>query len=261
MRSTKKPIQHTALEKEIIAEYDQVLLGNQRTVDRYYFANKTAEVNQNIALLLIRYCVENYLQWSPEKMRDSMTMEILRQWRLAGYLRFIVFPDELKKESNLWYLAHLAYPHRIPASDKDVCLRVYKQLMNGELQKFPKGFFSGSNSMNRVCYCLNYAIDHYTSFTSIEDMYSFFGTARCIQSLREWKLYTQVRDLFEVPIVAMYLMTNDEQDIPFLFQYYRFWQVYAENERQESETRGRHSGYVQAPVDKEALKYVQVNMS
>lgn len=252
----------TELEKEVLTEYDQVLIGNQRTVDRYYFDDKTDEVNQQTALLIIRHVVEDYLKWSPQKMRDSMTMDIIRQWKLAGYLRdFITFPPEFRKEANLWYLAHLLYPNIISASDRDVCIRVYCRLLDKEIQKFPKGFFSGPTAMNRVCYCLNYAIDNFTNFTSVEEMYDFFGSEECIAELKRWRLYTYVRDLFDAPIVPIYMMANDEQERPYLFQYYRFWQIVEENRRAATEKRGKPAVHRHAKLSKEDTKYVQVDMS
>lgn len=251
---------YTEFDREVIYEYEQVLIGNLRTIDKYYFSGRSSDTNSRTALMLIRYVTETYLQWSPQKLCDCLTIDILKKWKLTGYLKYIQYPDDLHKERNLWYIAHLIYPQQIPVNDKDICVRIYSQLLSGQVQKFPKGFFSGASRMNRVCYCLDYAIDHYTNFKSVEEMYEFFGTPLCVKFLRQYNLYSYMRETFETPVVALYLILPKEQDIPFLFQYYRFWQAFNEAVRKEGETRGAKAKFKHRELDKEATKYVQVNL-
>lgn len=246
------------MEIEIIAEYEQVLIGNQRVIDPYYFTNKTMEANQDISLLLIQYMTERFLKWSPQKLYESLTMDVLKHWRLAGLLKYIVFPDELNKEKNIGFLAHMIYPNEVKITERDICMSVYSRVCNGEMKKYPKDFFHSNESLNYICFCLKYAIENYTNFKSTEEMYDFFGTASCLKFLRTYKLSTYIKEQFEAPIVAFYLIVPDEQDIPFLFQYYRFWQIFNEHRRQEEESRGKKAVHQHTEISKEDKKYVQV---
>lgn len=248
----------TELDVEVITEYEQVLIGNQRTIDSYYFANKTPEANSHTALMLIQYVCETYLQWSPKKVFDSLSMSVLKEWKLANLLKHIKYPPELNQERNIGYIAHLIYPAQVPINDKDVCLMVYKQLLDGDIKKFPKGFFTTSQGMNRVCYCLKYAIDHYLNFTSIDEMYEFFGTERCLKFLRDYRLNPYLKDLFDAPITVLFVMTPQEQSDPFLFNVYRFWQIFNEYRRRDEECRGKRPIHKHVKVDKEDIKHVQV---
>lgn len=246
------------IEIEILAEYEQVLIGNQRVIDSYYFFNKTLEANQDTALLLIQYMVEHFLRWSPQKMYDSITMDILKHWRLAGLLTFIEFPEELNKEKNLGYLAHLIYPNEVKITKRDICMSVYQRVCSGEMTKHPKDFFHSNESLNYICFCLKYAIENFTNFKNTVEMYDFFGTQVCLKFLRTYKLAAYIKEQFEAPIVAFYLIVPEEQDIPFLFQYYRFWQIFNEYRRQEEESRGKKAVHKHTMITKEDKKYVQV---
>lgn len=260
MRGRVETAELNELEIEVINEYERVIVGNQRVIDPFYFVGKSQDSNQHMVLLLIQYVCETYLGWTPQKMYLSLTTDILKQWKLYSLLKYVKFPEELNKDKNIGYLAHMIYPQQVPISSKDICMMVYQQIESGELKKYPKGFFAGSLGMNRVCYCLKYAIDNNLNFTSIEDMYEFFGTDRCLNFLRESHLGTYVRDLFDAPITAFYLIVPEEQNIPFLFQYYRFWQVFNEHRRQESEYRGKKAVHTHTEVPKEDTKYVQTNL-
>lgn len=244
---------------EVIAEYDKVLLGKQRIIDPYYFSKRSPEANQHTALMLIKYACETYLRWSPQKIYESMTMDVMKQWKLSGYLRYIEFPPELNKEKNLGYIAHILYPKVIDITDKDICTIVYEQVLSGELKKFPKKFFGESQNMKRACFCLKYAIDNFTNFNNIEQLYDFFGTDECLNFLRTYRIQTYIKTLFDAPITAFYLIAPPDQDIPFLFHYYRFWQIYNDQRREETESRGKKAVHEHAEISEEAKKYVQIN--
>lgn len=249
----------TELELEIIAEYEQVLIGRQRSIDTYYFANKTPKANCDTVLMLIQYVSEEYLRWSPQKLYESLSLGILKEWKLANLLKYVIFPPELNVERNAGYIARLIYPDKINFNDKDICLSVYKRLLDGEIKKFPKGFFATENGVNRVCYCLKYAIDNYQNFTSIDDVYRYFGTDRCLKFLRDFRLSVYIKDKFDAPVTAVHCLLPAEQNDPFLFNVYRFWQIYNEYERQETEHRGMRAIHKHAKIGKEDIKYVQPN--
>jgi hypothetical protein len=260
MKSRIELAELNELEIEVINEYERVITGSQRVIDPYYFNGKAQDTNQRMVLMLIQYVCETYLDWTPQKMYLSLTPEVLRHWKLYSLLKFVKFPEELNKDKNIGYLAHMIYPKQVPFSNKDLCMMVYQRIESGDLKKYPKGFFSGSQGMNRVCYCLKYAIDNHLNFSAIEEMYEYFGSERCLGFLREHNLWTYMRDLFDAPITAFYLVVPEEQNIPFLFQYYRFWQVFDEHRRQENECRGKKAVHEHIEVPKEDKKYVQSNL-
>lgn len=248
----------TELDLEVIAEYEKVLTGVRKAIDPFYFAHKSPEVNEQTTLMLIRYVCETYLQWSPQKIRISLTTDILKKWHLFYLMRHIRFRPEVDPMQDTGYIACLLYPDLIKVDDRAVCIAVYERLLSGEIKKFPKDFFSGREGMNRVSYCLKYAIDNYTNFTSVQDMYHFFGTNECTKSLREWRLATHIKELYDSPVTAFHRITSGEQEDPFLFNVYRFWQVYNARLKQDEESRGRRAKHKHASIEKEDLRHAQL---
>ena len=133
---------------------------------------------------------------------------------------------------------------------------VYEQLLNDEIKRFPKKFFLTSRGMHRICVCLKYAIDHYTNFKTVDEMYDFFGTGQSTPFLRNYRLSPHIKDLFDTPITAVHILTPEEQRNHFLFQYYRFQQLYEEHIAPE-ETRGAKPIYYHADLSKEEQRHVQ----
>ena len=248
------------LDLEVIAEYENVLIGKRKAVDPFYFAHRSPETNERTTLMLIRYVCETYLQWSPQKIRMSLTLDVLKKWHLYYFIRHIRFRPEVDPELDAGYIACLLYPDAIRVDDREICISVYKRVLSGEIKKFPKDFFSGREGMNRVSYCLKYAIDNTANFTSVEDMYRFFGTNECSKFLRNARLATHVKELFEAPITAFYRLTSGEQDDPFLFNVYRFWQIYNTRKKQDSENRGRSPRHKHAEIKMEDIKHEQLPM-
>lgn len=218
----------TDIELEVIADYDQVLIGNLRNIDPFYFANKTQEANQATALMVIQYAVENYLKWSPQKMYASLTIDVMNKWRLTPLLKYVQFPVDLNKEKYVRYLACMIYPNVIACNEMDMCLEAYQRALEDRTRKMPKDFYRGPRAMDYICACLHYLIDNYTNFKSLEEAYEFFGTTKCLKFLRDYKLCSYIKEQFEAPIVPFYVQCPKEQQIPLLFHYYRFWTVFAD---------------------------------
>lgn len=227
----------TEIEREVLADYDQLVIGNLRNIDPYYFADKSRETNQSLALLVIQYAIEKYIKWSPQKMYASITMDIMHQWHLATILRYVDFPADMNKEKYTSYLAHMIYPDIIQCTEADICLAVYRRALDGANKKVPKDFFRGAHAMDYLCYCLRYVIDNFTNFKTLEEAYEFFGTTKCMKFLRTYKLGSCIKEQFEAPIVPFYLLCAHDQQIPILFHYYRFWSVFEEVEREQESIR------------------------
>ena len=246
------------LDLEVISEYENMLIGKRKSIDPYYFAHRSPDANERTTLMLIRYVCETYLQWSPQKMRISLTMDVLKKWRLHYLLRHVRFRPEVDPEEDLGHIASMIYPDIIRVDDREICISVYERLLRGDIKKFPKDFFSGREGMNRVSFCLKYAIDNSQNFTSVDEMYRFFGTNECLKFLRESRLAVHIKELFDAPITAFYRLTNGEQDDPFLFNVYRFWQIYEAHQKQDSESRGRAAYHKHAKIETEDIKREQL---
>lgn len=174
--------------REMIQEYENIILGNQKSYSYYYFTDNQ-KINQDIALEAFRYAFEKILHYDPETLRERISIDLLKKMKLYSlYTRFIVFPSELAKQKDVWYLCNLLYPHKYPNGLKENTIQMYTNLMNGYIKKFPKHVFDGNEGKIKACICLQYAINHYLSFNSVDELYDFFSQEHIIQFLHRVKL-------------------------------------------------------------------------
>lgn len=207
--------------KSAIAEYEDTLVGKRKAISTFYFSYGE-NGNMKLALQIMKYAFETYLKWEPQVLRDYLTSEVLERIKLKSLLRYIVFPPELNAKEDLFYIAWLIYPETIHYGKKDLALRVYKKLLDKEIQKFPKEFFTGSDGVTRTQICLRYMIEQYLHITSVKELYEFFSTDECIKTLRKYKLLTICRDLYDTPVEYLHSSLSKEQKDIFWYRYYDF---------------------------------------
>lgn len=223
----------------LLCDYDNLIIGKCAVLDSYHFYEKSNDTKEQMALELIKYVNETYWRWTPAMLRDWLSVEIMKEWKIKQLLRYIRFPQDLHKEADMFYIAHLIYPDIIKINRQDIYLSVYRRVLSKDLKKYPKDYFSGNYAANKACACLKYAIENFHPFTSLEEMYRFFGTRKCLKFLREYKLAIGSKGLFDAHIEMLYLALPPSQQIPFLFQFYRFNQMFDENKRKKGERRGK----------------------
>lgn len=198
-----------------------ILLG-KKTVFSPYFFSFSADHNERIALDVFQYAIEVYLRWSPEEAGTYLTMDVVKLLKLDSILKYIRFPAELTIERDLFYIAHLLYPKRVPFDEKELILRTYKEVLGGQLYKFPKEYLSDSLGMMRACICFQYMCSKYLSFTSVEQMYAHFSTSQGTKDLKKYRLYAICVDMFELPLDFLHESLSIRQKNEFFYHYYRF---------------------------------------
>lgn len=209
------------MDLNLITEYEQTLIGHRYSVFPTYFCYSD-DSNEAMALSVMKYALETYLKWSPEDLRDYLTMDILKALKLDGLLKYIRFPVELNPERDLFYLAKILYPNKITIEDKDLTLNVYKNILNKKIEKYPKEFFTGMYGMLRACICLKYMIENNLQFHSVEDMYEFFASKDAAAVLRNNKLEMVSKDLYETNVDFIHDALADSQKIDILYHFYKF---------------------------------------
>lgn len=228
----------------LIMDYEEMLIGNCASVGIWHFDLYSKSVCQQMVLSLIQYVSERYLRWTPIQLYNQFTIEVAKKWKLAHLLSFIQFPVELNPRTDLWYIAHLIYPNEIELDNCFIYLCFYKKILSGEVKKFPPNYFS-DDATGRIKYkiFLKYAIQNNLCFSSISQLYQFFGSVRCRAFLREHKLYYPLLECFSSPIVAFHESLSPSQRIPVLFNFCYFQWSLKESDRLLSENRGRRSAH------------------
>lgn len=207
--------------KSVIAEYEDALIGKRKSVSAYYFSYGQTG-NMKLALQVMKYAFETYLHWPPAVLRDYITHEILDRLKLKFLMRYIVFPPELDPQTDLFFLVWKIYPQTIHYSDKDLALRVYRNLLDGKIQKYPKEFFTGNDGVRRAQICLRYMIEQHLQFNSVKELYEFFSSTDCERVLRKNKLLVVSRDLYDSPLEYLHCSLPAEQQEDFWYRYYDF---------------------------------------
>ncbi|MDR0287529.1 MAG: hypothetical protein LBI03_07500 [Clostridiales bacterium] len=204
-----------------ISEYEDLLIGNRSSMSTYYFSyNENG--NMRLALQIMKYAFDTYLHWPPDQLRDCLTMEVIDRLRLSSIIKYIIFPVELDNTKDLFYIAWKLYPGTVHFSEKDLILRVYKNLLEKKIQKYPKEFFDGRYGSIRAQVCLRFLIEQFLPFSSIEELYKYFSTQKCVKVLRIYKLIAACRDLFDTPVEYLHKSLPKEQQNQFLYRYYDF---------------------------------------
>lgn len=182
----------------LLTEYENILLKKKKDFSPAYMR---ASARPETAAVVFRFAFEELLQWTPEMIRDYTTPKLIQALHLKKALNRVVFPPELNKRDDLFYIACMLYPDIICYSKKILTLRVYEKVLNGILAKFPKGFFSESEGCLNANICLQYAINQELRFHSISELYSFFSNKeKVIPFLKKAKLYAACVENYEYPI-------------------------------------------------------------
>lgn len=209
------------LSKEIIADYDDSMMGSRPYISLFYFENSAA--SHTTVLELIRYAVETRLGWSPFQLREHLTMEILQNLKLKHLHKFIIFPSYLTPNEDLFYIAWCIYPWTQNMTREDLEIRPYKRLLAKETKKYPKEYFHGLEGLSRSCSCLRYVLRSHHPFESVMEMYKFFSTTASVAFLRKYKLLTIGREQFGSPLEFLHAALPEEQRNNTLYQYYTLW--------------------------------------
>ncbi len=218
------------IKKELILEYEDVLLGKANCISPFHFENGPY-FNETAALDIIKYAVETYLKWDPYTMRDCLTLEIMNMLKLKPLLRYISFPPELNPKKDLFYIAWKLYPKQITYSTKQLILDVYKDVLSGKLKRFPKEFFTGAKGFLRASICLQYFIENFAPKEDVPHLYKYFAGPKISNDLKQYKLNIVCKDNFDSPIEYLHFSLPKEQKDESLYHFFSF--VWFKRKREE----------------------------
>ena len=209
------------MNKEVIYEYELLLLGKMKTFSTYFFRFSDAQ-NEKIALSVFRYAFDTYLRWTPEQLRHHLTYEIVAMLKLTPLLKYIEFPPEADRTKDMYPIVAKLYPGKFKESVRDVVLRVYGKVLSGEREKFPKEFFGGSEGKYKAILCFQYMLNSMPPFSDVRDMYKAFSGPSGITLLRKHKLYAVCMGIFEYPIDFLHASLPKKIKSEYYYHYYRF---------------------------------------
>lgn len=205
---------------KLLVEYDDIMIGKRDSFSDSYFS-KESVASSNNALTVMRYAFKHYLRWSKEAVAEKLDTALMKKLHLLGLMKFIDYPIEYDKDKDYFYLANLVFS-RTRLTLRDRTIHIYERILSGEQSKYPKDYFTGSDGFVKAGICLQYMINNYVSFSSLNDLYSFFSTEEGYEALKQYKLINACNEIFDTPVDFLHFALPDNQKNDFYLNYYRF---------------------------------------
>lgn len=210
---------------EILYEYENALLCSKKEIPVYFFP-ENEKLAEKLALDIIRYAIEKYLRWTPERAYYALTGDIIKLLKVEPILKYIKYPPEADVKQDLFIIVNKLYPNRTPVDFRNMTINIYKRVRHGDLIRFPKGFFNGGEGIKRATICFMYVINQNRVFTSPKEMYSFFATVESRKFLQKEKLNLPLQIIFGHPIEYLHESLPEERRNEFWYHYYKFYNEY-----------------------------------
>ncbi len=163
---------------KLIRAYQDYLLGKSNDFPSFFAKGSIVETEKE-AKSVLRYVVEDILNWSPQQMLHGLNRDVVSAFRLEMVLSSFILP-EYAKITDYELFAALLYPKAIKQSPEAMTvLRRYKESISPAHKKLPNGFFAeGAKGRERLIICLDYLISSCDEIVSVENAYSLFGGPR-----------------------------------------------------------------------------------
>lgn len=205
--------------------------GNEKA--RLKREQRVKDAKEKSALAIVRYAITSILGWTPDEAMGSLTYEIMQQLKLDRIISYIQYPKDLSRKKDVSWMVHRAFPHETDYDIKTQTLDLYRRLMRGEINRFPKHVFEGPNGIEKLAILLSDFITKNIPASSIADLYHFFGDSGAANAaLKEHQLYYAYRDYFNTPLEYLHESLGDSGD-DFLYHYYQYMSVLEEMQREE----------------------------
>jgi len=208
------------LDSIAIERYEQFVLGKRRIS-----LNGSKAEKEIAAKCIIHYIVEDLLGWSAADAEEHMTQEIVSSLNIDKVFKYIHFPPDIIIEKDLDYIACLAYPEHNYDVKKQI-LRVYRRILRGLDDRFPKKIFDGSHGREKAAVLLNEFINTNFVVSSIDDLYAIFSDMPKINyEFKKAKIFAAAKKLYSTPLDFLhYSLSEDERDT-FLYGFYQYCNV------------------------------------
>ena len=106
---------------------------------------------------------------------------------------------------------------------RELTLKVFDNVLQGMLIKYPKGFFLKLHGEINKDICFNYAIEQNLHPGTIEEIYKFFSDKKkALQFLEKYRLVDIYREQYSDPLDMLHDCLNSFQKNALLYQFYKF---------------------------------------
>lgn len=196
----------------IIGEYEEMLTGERQAFSVTYLRNGTSP---EAVRDLLQFVFVEVLGWTPSMIHDYISKELISMLKLDMIVKKVDYPPELDRDKDLYYISNICYGSRdnVGPGKKERILIQYHRVLNGELAKYPKGFWFTTDNEFYMQTCLMDAIHREISVSSIDDLYYFFADRdKALDFLESQKLMVPCRDFYDGDPLKMLHELLPEED-------------------------------------------------
>ncbi len=208
----------------IYVDYDNSLIGRSPSIESYnFYPAEASKNNQQRALICIRYAIEKILCWDEDKAIKKFDEYMIKKMKLEKIIKYIEFPIEVPY-GDPQYILSLLYPHRIKLDQQQLIENVYQNVLAGKGKQFPREYFVGGIGFKRFCFCLKYLIENIKTFSTIEEIYSFFCSSDGKKFLYEYRLKVPADQFFININDVIHYITRESPNSDLYYNYFTFLQ-------------------------------------
>ena len=219
---------------DLYIEYDDIIIGKRKNFSGRFFGKDNLRSSEN-ALEVIRYAFTRYLGWAPDVLELHLDKALMKKLHLNILMRYIDYPIDYNKDKDYFYLVSLVYSRkRVDIRSKTI--HVYEKILSGEQTKYPKGYFNGSSGIVKAGICFQYMLEHFISFSDMNDLYFLFSTHEGVSLLKEYKLYSVYTEIFDTPVDFLHFSLPEQQKNNVLFSFYKFMYLYNQTSGNKKKT-------------------------
>lgn len=200
--------------RNVLREYEEMVLGKRKT---YSAASLPKNASPEYCAKILKTILTIYLpKWTPTDIRDGLTPEIATNLYLWPLIKHLPCPEELNPKKDLCFVAWALFPETRNIKEIDLIAGVYQGIINGTRQKFPKGYFYGTNGALRAkaifkLFMNEFVIPQY-NLTCIMDAYDLFASSEIDGLIERCHLMAFVRDRFGLPLNFLHACLGDAAD-------------------------------------------------
>lgn len=202
-----------------LREYDDVLMGRRKTYSSALMAKEQGAV---MCAELLRDIFKYYLKWSPIEIRDKLTPEVVAQMKIQPLIKRIPCPPEVDAQKELYYVAWYLYPETRNVKEPELIIKLYTDIINGKVKKFPSGYFDGNAGYLRArILFLTMVREFLPPFTSLDGLYGFFASSEGKKCINHYKLTIPLRELYGSALAYLHDALPWAQKSEILYEKYR----------------------------------------
>lgn len=188
-------------EKNAILDYEEFMRSGETTkkISPIYFKG-TEQENHKRAKHIMQYIFTNVMRWSPEDVLNRASREMLSDLQLTIPYSKLIYPRELSKKRDYFYIAKILFPDAIKSfSRRDLIIHFYQQVLDRTVT-MPGDYFNDEEGEYKATVCLRYYLTRDAQFKSIEQLYDFFNSKEAEKYLKGARLDKVCRLYFENPL-------------------------------------------------------------